>query len=80
MTVSTAEEMTEVSGQLLDNNNFRLERSSSADNNKSVNIVWQVVEFKTDASLVTGENSIGISAVSNISTLGSAIGDLNRTF
>ena len=80
MTVSTAEEMTEVSGQLLDNNSFRLERSSSADNNKAVNIVWQVVEFKTDASLQTGENNIGVSAVSNISTIGSAIGDLNKTF
>jgi DNA-binding beta-propeller fold protein YncE len=79
MTVSTAEEMTEVSGQILDSNTFRLERSSSADNNKSVNIVWQVVELKTDASLRTGENNIGVSAVTNTSTVSPAIGDLNRT-
>ena len=63
-TSSAYDEMTLVTGEIFDEDTMILERSSSYDANRTVNIVWQVVEFQTDAIVQSGNLTMPWNATS----------------
>jgi hypothetical protein len=73
LTNSTASEISTVTSTVLDNNTLRLQRVATNDALKSVNIVWQVVEFSADANVMTGTVNIADAALSNTGAISPAI-------
>ncbi len=72
LTTTTSDEMATITAKLWRDSGvdkLRLERTSSNDVQKSVNIVWQVVEFNTDASIRMGTVTIANNQTSNTGTI-----------
>ncbi|MEI6631301.1 MAG: TRAM domain-containing protein [bacterium] len=78
---STVDEQTLVTGTVIGANTLRLERNSSYDSNRVLNMVWQVVEFQTDAEVRSGETWLDVNSLTNTTAISPPIpaGKLNQT-
>ncbi|MFA5157430.1 MAG: hypothetical protein WC532_08645, partial [Candidatus Omnitrophota bacterium] len=75
-----ADEIAQVTGRIIDANTLQVQREASIDYNRVVNIVWQVVEFQTDAEVMSGVTYIPVNSASNTTTISPAIpsGEVNK--
>ncbi|MCX5693109.1 MAG: hypothetical protein NTX47_05445, partial [Candidatus Omnitrophica bacterium] len=63
LTTSTADEITTIEANIQDNNTLRLSRYATNDALKSVNIVWQIVEFSSDVNVKSGIATIAVNSL-----------------
>ncbi|MCM8789688.1 MAG: hypothetical protein NC916_01515, partial [Candidatus Omnitrophica bacterium] len=76
---SATEEITTVMGTVVNNNTLQLERYATNDILRSVNIVYQVVQFSSDANIKTGTVTLAVNQGSNTGTWTGAV-DLAKSF